>query len=111
MVLRFMTDNVTDKDFDNIITNSNIPVLIDFWAPWCGPCRMLSPIIDEVAKDLEGKVKILKMNIDENLETPGKYGVRSIPTLMLFKNNKLLETKVGGSDKDSIKEWIDNLIK
>jgi len=105
-----MANNVTDNGFEEEVLKSDLPVIVDFWAEWCGPCRMLTPIIEEISKELEGKVKIFKMNIDENPETPSKYGIRSIPTIMLFKNGEQKDTKVGVHQKNSLIEWINNNI-
>jgi thioredoxin 1 len=89
-----MTKQIKDNEFESEVINSKLPVLIDFWAEWCGPCRMLSPILDQLSEEMEGKVKIVKMNIDENPETPSKFGVRGIPTMLLFKEGKQIATKV-----------------
>ena len=105
-----MANNVTDDSFKQEVLESNIPVLVDFWAEWCGPCRMLGPIIDELGKELEGKVKVFKMNIDENPNIPSSLGVRSIPTMMLFNNGKQVATKTGALPKSTIAEWIDSSI-
>lgn len=101
-----MTKETSDQNFNNDVLKSSQPVLVDFWAPWCGPCRQLAPIIDEIAKDTEGKLAVFKCNIDENPEFPSKFGVRSIPTLMLFKDGKLLDTKIGSLPKSALHEWI-----
>ena len=105
-----MTQEIKDSDFEQEVTNSNEPVLIDFWAEWCGPCRMLSPVIDQLSEEMKNKVKIVKMNIDENPETPSSLGVRGIPTLMLFKNGKQISTKVGAHPKNKLEEWINSSI-
>lgn len=109
-----MASNVTDKSFGEEVLKSNLPVLVDFWAEWCGPCRMLTPIIEEVSKELENKVKVLKMNIVDDSEIPSKLGIKSIPTLILFKDGEQLDIKVGikqNNPKQEILDWIENNIK
>ncbi|WPX97281.1 thioredoxin [Candidatus Bandiella euplotis] len=103
-----MTLSVSDKTFAAEVERYAGTVLVDFWAEWCGPCKQLSPIIDAVAQELDDKVKVMKMDIDENPETPSKFGIRSIPTLMLFKNGKHIDTKVGSSPKAAILDWIES---
>lgn len=105
-----MASEVTDVSFQKEVLDSNIPVLVDFWAEWCGPCRMLGPIIDEISKELEGKVKILKMDIENNPNIPSGLGIRSIPTMMVFSNGQQIATKSGVSPKDSIIDWINSAI-
>lgn len=105
-----MANNVTDSSFEKEVLESDLPVLVDFWAEWCGPCKMLTPIIDEISKELQGKVKVLKMNIDENPNTPSEYGIRSIPTIMLFKNGEQKDTKIGLQQKNSLLDWINKSI-
>lgn len=105
-----MTKEVTDLSFENEVVKSDLPVLVDFWAPWCGPCRQLSPVIDEIARQGDGKFKVVKCNIDENPEAPSKYGVRSIPTLMIFKGGNLVDTKIGALPRGALNEWINNNI-
>ncbi|AFB25626.1 MULTISPECIES: thioredoxin [spotted fever group] len=105
-----MANNVMDNSFKKEVLESDLPVLVDFWAEWCGPCKMLTPIIDEISKELQGKVKVLKMNIDENPNTPSEYGIRSIPTIMLFKNGEQKDTKIGLQQKNSLLDWINKSI-
>ncbi|AAL02540.1 MULTISPECIES: thioredoxin [spotted fever group] len=105
-----MANNVMDSSFKKEVLESDLPVLVDFWAEWCGPCKMLTPIIDEISKELQGKVKVLKMNIDENPNTPSEYGIRSIPTIMLFKNGEQKDTKIGLQQKNSLLDWINKSI-
>jgi len=105
-----MTQEVKDEDFEVTVLQSKTPVLVDFWAEWCGPCKMLSPIIDELSKDLSGKVKIVKMNVDDEPKKPSELGIRGIPTMVLFKNGMPIGTKVGVLPKASLKEWIESLI-
>ncbi|AFB30967.1 MULTISPECIES: thioredoxin [spotted fever group] len=105
-----MANNVMDSSFKKEVLESDLPVLVDFWAEWCGPCKMLTPIIDEISKELQGKVKVLKMNIDENPNTPSEYGIRSIPTIMLFKNGEQKDTKIGLQQKKSLLDWINKFI-
>lgn len=101
---------VTDTDFEDEVLKSNLPVVVDFWAEWCGPCKTLSPVVDEIANDLNGKVKIVKVNIDEAPEAPTKYGVRGVPTLMIFKNGEVVDTRVGGMPKTQLTEWIEGAV-
>ena len=105
-----MANNLTDANFKEEVLDSTIPVLIDFWAEWCGPCRILIPIIEELSKTFDGKVKVLKMNIDENPTIPSSLGVRSITTMMLFNNGKQIATKIGVLPKSTIEQWINSLI-
>ncbi len=105
-----MVKAVKDSEFEKVVLASKKPVVVDFWAEWCGPCKMLSPILDELHKDMGDKVEVMKMNIDENTDTPTKYGVRGIPTLMLFVDGKHVSTKVGALPKTALKDWIDSEI-
>lgn len=102
--------NVSDADFDKEVLKSEEPVMVDFWAEWCGPCKALSPIVDEVANEIAGKLKVVKVNIDENPNAPTKYGVRGIPTLMVFKGGELVDTKVGGMSKTQLSEWLGSIV-
>ena len=99
--------HVSDASFDNDVIKSGKPVLVDYWAEWCGPCKMIAPILDEVAGAYQGKLTIAKMNVDENREIPAKFGIRGIPTLMLFKNGELAATKVGAMSKAQLTAFID----
>ena len=98
---------VTDSNFDKEIKNSQLPILVDFWAEWCGPCKQIGPILEEIGTEKQDRLKILKLNVDENPETPQKFGVRGIPTLMLFKDGKLVDTKVGSLPKNMLESWLD----
>lgn len=100
--------HVSDATFDNDVLKANGPVLVDFWADWCGPCKMIAPILDDITKDYAGKLKVAKLNIDENPATPPKYGIRGIPTLMLFKNGNVEATKVGAVSKSQLTAFIDS---
>jgi thioredoxin 1 len=100
------TDKVTDASFDSDVLGSADPVVVDFWAEWCGPCRMISPALEEIATELGGKVKIAKLNIDENPNVTIRYGVRSIPTLILFKNGEPTAIQVGAAPKGRLSDWI-----
>ncbi len=101
-----MANQITDSNFEQEVLQSDVPVLIDFWAPWCGPCRAMGPVIDALAEEFAGQIKIVKMNVDENSATPGEYGIRAIPTLILFKDGKVVEQSTGAVSKSNIKEMI-----
>ncbi|HEY6280903.1 MAG TPA: thioredoxin TrxA [Burkholderiales bacterium] len=102
--------HVTDDTFESEVLQAPLPVLVDYWAEWCGPCKTIAPILDEVAQEYAGRLKIAKLNIDENEATPPKYGIRGIPTLMLFKNGNLEATKVGALSKSQLTRFIDSNI-
>ena len=102
-----MAVQVTDDTFDSVVLKSSIPVLVDFWAPWCGPCRAVAPVVEELAGEFEGKAVVAKMDVDENPATPGKYGIRSIPSFLLFKNGSLVDQTTGAGNKASLKELIE----
>jgi thioredoxin 1 len=97
---------VSDADFESEVLKSSGPVVVDFWAEWCGPCRQIAPALEEIAGSLNGRVKIVKLNVDENPQTASKYGVMSIPTLMLFKNGELASRQVGAAPKQKLEQWI-----
>ena len=102
--------NVTDASFEADVLKAEGPVLVDFWAEWCGPCRQIAPALEELSKDKEGKVTVAKINIDENPQTPAKYGVRGIPTLMLFKDGAVAATKIGALPKSKLYEWVESVL-
>lgn len=105
------TKAVTDGSFQNDVLDADDVVLVDFWAEWCGPCKQIGPALEEIADEYAGKLTVAKVNIDENPETPGKFGVRGIPTLMVFKNGELAATKVGAAPKGQLTSWIDQVLK
>ncbi|CBY80344.1 thioredoxin [Haemophilus influenzae biotype aegyptius] len=102
--------HINDADFESVVVNSDIPVLLDFWAPWCGPCKMIAPVLDELVSEFAGKVKIVKMNVDDNQATPAQFGVRSIPTLLLIKNGQVVATQVGALAKTQLANFINQHI-
>ena len=101
------TKTVTDASFQQDVLGASEPVLVDFWAEWCGPCRMIAPALEEISNDLSDKVKVVKINIDENPDAPAKYGVRGIPTMILFKDGQPAATKVGAAPKGQIQSWLE----
>jgi thioredoxin 1 len=104
------TTSVTDSSFQADVLGADKPVLVDFWAEWCGPCRMIAPALEELSNELGDKVQIVKLNIDENPEAPGRYGVRGIPTMILFKDGQPAATKVGAEPKSRIQAWLENAL-
>jgi thioredoxin 1 len=108
-----MSDNIvmlTDGNFQAEVLDSSLPVLVDFWAPWCGPCRMVGPIVEELAKEYQGRIKVGKLNTDENYEVPGMFGIQGIPTLLLFKDGKLAGRQVGALPKTYLKAFMDQAL-
>lgn len=104
------TVKVTDDSFESDVLKAEGPVLVDYWAEWCGPCKQIGPALEEIAGEMAGKVTIAKLNIDDNPMAPGKYGVRGVPTLMLFKNGKVAATRVGAMPKSKIVEWLNESV-
>ena len=103
--------HITDQSFEAEVLKSDKPVLVDYWAEWCGPCRMIAPILDEIAGDYAHRIKICKLNVDENQNTPPKYGIRGIPTLMLFRNGNVEATKVGALSKSQLIAFLDSSLR
>ena len=102
--------HASDASFEQDVLKSDVPVLLDFWAPWCGPCKMIAPILDEVAAEFEGKLKVVKINIDDNDQTPAKFGVRGIPALFMFKGGEVVSNRTGAAPKASLKGWIEETV-
>lgn len=104
------TVKVTDQTFQTEVLGSEVPVLVDFWAEWCGPCRQIGPALEELASEYEGKIKIAKVNVDENPDLPARFGVRGIPALFMFKDGELVSNRAGAAPKASLKSWIDETV-
>ncbi len=104
------TVTVTDDEFESSVLKAEGPVLVDFWAEWCGPCKMISPALVEIAEEMDGKLTIAKVNVDENPHTPAKYGVRGIPTLILFKDGQVAGTKIGALPKAQLAQWVESVL-
>ena len=100
--------HISDDSFEQEVLQSDLPVLVDYWAEWCGPCKMIAPILDEVARDYGDKIRVVKVNVDENQSVPAKYGIRGIPTLMLFRNGAVVDTKVGALSKSQLTLFLDS---
>ncbi len=98
---------ISDSDFESEVLKSDLPILVDFWAPWCGPCKAIAPVIQEMSEELDGKVKFAKMNVDNNPETPGKFGIRAIPTLIFFKNGEVVDQVTGAVGKDQLTAMVE----
>ncbi len=101
---------VSDETFEDDVIKASVPVLVDYWAEWCGPCKQIAPALEEIASEMDGRVSVAKLNIDENPQTPQKYGVRGIPTLMLFKDGQVAATKVGALPKGKLVDWLESVI-
>ncbi len=100
------TISVSDNSFESDVINSDVPVLVDFWAEWCAPCKRLAPALEAVSEEFDGRLKVAKMNIDDEPDTPGKFHIRSIPTMMIFKNGEVVSTKAGDMSKGKLAEWL-----
>jgi thioredoxin 1 len=103
-----LISKVTDDSFESDVLKSSTPVLVDYWAEWCGPCKMIAPVLEDISKEYQGRLRIAKLNIDENPQTPPKYGIRGIPTLMLFKDGEVEATKVGALSKSQLTQFLDS---
>ncbi|WP_425406865.1 thioredoxin TrxA [Hwanghaeella sp.] len=104
------TVNISDSDFQSSVLDADGPVLVDYWAEWCGPCKVIGPHLEEIADEMSGQIKVAKLNIDENPQTPSKYGVRGIPTLMLFKDGEVVATKIGAMGKSQLADWVNSVV-
>ena len=102
--------NAGDSDFEETVLNADTPVLVDFWAEWCGPCKTIAPALEEIAGEMDGQVTVAKLNIDDNPKVPQQYGVRGIPTLMLFKDGEVTATKIGALPKGQLKDWVESVL-
>lgn len=105
-----MAVQVTDNDFEAVVLKSSTPVLVDFWAPWCGPCRAVAPIVEELSADFQGKAVVAKMDVDQNPATPGKFGIRAIPSFIMFKNGEVVDQITGAGTKSSLKDMIERAL-
>ncbi|AGH96954.1 thioredoxin [Micavibrio aeruginosavorus] len=105
-----MTHKVSDQNFESEVLNADGPVVVDFWAEWCGPCKAMGPLVDELANEMGEKVKVVKINIDESPNAPTKYGVRGIPTFMVFKGGQVVDTRVGSMSKTQLNEWVASVV-
>ena len=104
------TIEINEANFETEVLKSTQPVVVDFWAEWCGPCKMIAPFLDDLATDMEGRLTVAKVNIDENPQTPRKYGVRGIPTMILFKNGQVAATKIGAQPKSALYQWVESVL-
>jgi len=107
---RSQIEHITDDNFEPQVLQSDLPVLVDYWAEWCGPCKQIAPILDEVAREYDGRLKVAKINVDENREVPARFGIRGIPTLMLFRNGNVEDTRVGALSKSQLTAFLDSNI-